>query len=102
MASDPVGVVAHFAIVEDKVDEFVALAQSEMVEPTLREPGCIRYELWQDRSDPTRFALVEEWESEEALAKHLAQPSLQAAVRRLQPMAAAPIEMSRYRLRRPS
>ena len=97
MASDPVGVVARFAIQSDKVDDFVELAQREMVAPTRQEPGCVKYELWQEQDDPARFSMVEEWDSEEYLAKHLAQESLQAAVRRIMPMAAGPLEVTRYR-----
>ncbi len=95
-ASSVVGVVARFAIQPDRVEEFVEIARREMVEPTQGEPGCIRYELWQDREDRSRFAMVEEWESEEALATHLAQESLQAAVAKLLPMGAEPIQMSRF------
>ena len=93
--SNRVGVVARFAVKAEHVDEFVELAQRTMVEPTLAEPGCIRYELWQDREEPGRFAMIEEWESEEALATHLAQESLQEAVGALMPMAAEPIQMQR-------
>jgi len=96
-----VGVVARFAVQADRVDEFVELALREMVAPTLKEEGCLRYELWQDREDPTRFAMVEEWTSEEALATHLAQPGLQAAVQKLLPMGSEPVQMTRYRPLRP-
>ncbi len=94
-ADEKVGVVAHFAVQEQHVEEFVEQAQRTMVEPTLGEPGCIRYELWQDRAEPGRFAMIEEWESEAALATPLAQESLQQAVAALTPMAAEPIRMQR-------
>jgi quinol monooxygenase YgiN len=101
VANDVVGVVARFAVKLDKLDEFVALAQRTMVEPTQAEPGCLRYELWQDLAEPGRFAMIEEWQSEESLATHLAQESLQQVVAALQPFAAAPIEMQRLRKTRP-
>ena len=42
--------------------------------PTVREEdGCITYELFQDAYDPLRMLLFEEWESQEALEKHLTQ-----------------------------
>lgn len=91
-----VGVVARFAVKPEHIDEFLELARTTMVEPTLSEPGCVRYELWQDRSEPGRFAMVEEWESEQALATHLAQESLQQAVGALTPMAAEPVSMQRF------
>ena len=92
--------VAHFAVQAASVDDFKAQAQRTMVEPTRTEPGCLRYELWQDLAEPTRFAMVEEWESEEALATHLALPSLQAAVAAIAPMASEPVSMQRFRPQR--
>jgi quinol monooxygenase YgiN len=90
-----VGVVARFAVKRDCIDAFVAQARATLIEPTLGEPGCIRYELWQDVGEPGRFAMIEEWESEEALTTHLARESLQQAVAALLPMAAEPITMQR-------
>ena len=93
----PVHVVAHFAVKPDQVDAFVREARKALVEPTQGEPGCVQYELCQDLAEPTRFAMVEVWESAEALERHLAQPSLQAAVARLAPMAAEPPRVQRLR-----
>ena len=99
MASDSIRVVAHFAVKPEHVDAFIEAAERTLVAPTQGEPGCIEYDLWQDIAEPTRFAMVEEWESEAALATHLAQPSLQKAVGRLAPMAAEAPTVQR--LRRP-
>jgi len=100
-ASDPkrelVGVVARFAVEAEHVEDFQREVARTMVEPTLREPGCLRYELWQDLAEPTRFAMVELWESEAALAVHLAQESLHTAVAALRPMAAEAVSMQRFR-----
>lgn len=41
-----------------------------LVEPSRREEGNIRYDLFEDQSDPGRFVFVEEWASEQARAKH--------------------------------
>ena len=97
MADGPIRVVARFAVKPECVDDFIATARRTMVEPTLGEPGCIEYDLCQDQADPTRFAMVETWESEEALATHLAQESLQQAVGALMPMAAEPPTIQRVR-----
>ena len=67
-----VGVVAKFTIQAGKADEFATVANEWLVTPSQSEAGCIRYELWQDNEDPTLFAMVEEWESNEALDAHLA------------------------------
>ena len=96
MASSTVRVIAHFTVLRDKVDEFIAAARATLVEPTRREAGCRSYDLWQDAADPTRFVMVEEWESEAALQQHLTLPTLQRAVAALRPMGAGPIEVFRY------
>jgi quinol monooxygenase YgiN len=97
MADGAVRVVARFAVKADRVDAFVAAARRTMVEPTRKEPGCIEYDLCQDLADPTRFAMVETWRDEAALAVHLAKPALQKAIGALMPMAAEPPTIQRLR-----
>ncbi len=41
-----------------------------MEEATRKEPGCFAYTFYADRDDPNTFFIFEEWESDEALAKH--------------------------------
>ena len=94
-ASSTVGVVAHFAVQEQCIDDVVEAAQRTMIEPTRKEPGCIRYELWQDLAESGRFAMIEEWEGEDALSTHLEQESLQTAVAALAPMVSEPVRMQR-------
>ena len=97
MTKDVVGVVVRLSAKSDVVDEFVELAQRTMVGPTQAAPGCIRYELWQDLEDPAVFTIIEEWESEEAHAGHLASEWLQPVIAALQPFAASQFEMQRLR-----
>jgi quinol monooxygenase YgiN len=97
MSNASIRVIAQFAVRLERVDEFIAAARAALLVPTRSERGCLQYDLWQDAADPTRFAMVEAWESEEALAAHLAQPSLRAAVARLTPLAAEPPRVARFR-----
>ncbi|WP_319483710.1 putative quinol monooxygenase [uncultured Cohaesibacter sp.] len=53
---------------EDVVD---AMFRS-VIEATLKEEGCIAYQLNRDMDDPARFVWTEEWESRASLDKHLA------------------------------
>ncbi|MGO4740754.1 putative quinol monooxygenase [Bosea sp. 2KB_26] len=41
-----------------------------VVEPSRREEGNLRYELFADQSEPRRFVFVEHWASREARDKH--------------------------------
>ncbi len=90
-------VIATFAVRPEHVDDFIAVARATLVEPARREDGCVQYDLCQDVADPTRFAMIEAWESEAALDAHLARESLRAAVARLAPMAAEQPKVARFR-----
>ena len=95
MANAGIGVVVSLAAKPDSLEEFVALAQEKMVRPTQAAPGCLRYELWQDLDEPGRFVIIEEWESEEAHAAHLASGWLEPVIAELQPFAAGAFDMQR-------
>ena len=40
------------------------------IAPTLREDGCLRYDLFVDLADPGKFTFIEEWTSTDRLEKH--------------------------------
>ena len=86
MSETHIRVIAHFTVKADKVDAFIRTSREALVIPSRKESGCIQYDLWQDASNPARFAMVEEWESNEALDTHLSLKSMQTAVARLTPM----------------
>lgn len=97
MAAGRIRIVVHISIKPEHIAEFIRVFTQDLIPPTLREPGCIEYDLVQDIADPAQFALLETWESEEALAVHLALPSLQASIASLRPMAAEPLRVQRMR-----
>lgn len=43
---------------------------------TLKEDGCIAYEMFSSLSDPDKLVVVEKWASREALTAHSKQPHL--------------------------
>jgi quinol monooxygenase YgiN len=49
-----------------------------VVDTTLREQGCISYQINRDVNNPRRFVFTEEWESRADLDRHLAAPHLRA------------------------
>lgn len=63
-------IVAKNFIKEDKIDE-VLEHMKELVSITVKEEGCIAYELYQDEKDKSILTMIEEWESKEALNKHM-------------------------------
>ena len=53
-------------------------AFAEAVPPTHAEEGCVAFAVHRVAGDADRFALIERWESREALDAHLATPHLHA------------------------
>ena len=41
-----------------------------LVEPSRREPGNLRYDIYADRDDPGRFIVIEHWQSEDDQHRH--------------------------------
>ncbi len=60
------------ARIEAKVDkvEFVKAELLKLVAPTLKEEGCIQYDLHQDNDNPAVFIFFEQWESPAFLQQH--------------------------------
>jgi quinol monooxygenase YgiN len=98
MADEQVRVIAQFNVKPEHVEQFQRRALAEMVGPTQGEPGCISYDLWQDRNEPTRFAMVEVWMSQADLDRHLALPSLHATLRELMPLGDGTLQTGFFRL----
>lgn len=55
-------IVARIEANSDKI-EWVKAELLKLIEPTLKEAGCIRYDLYQDNENPAVFLLYEKWES---------------------------------------
>jgi quinol monooxygenase YgiN len=43
-----------------------------LAEPSRAEPGCLRWDLWQDGEDPARFVIDELYEDDSAVTAHRA------------------------------
>lgn len=90
-------VVARIIARPDRVDDVRSLL-SELIEPTRKEPGCIVYELLQNKSDPTDFTFVEEWESDDALDYHAVSEHIKNATSRLAGLISAAPDIRKYSL----
>jgi quinol monooxygenase YgiN len=62
---------------------FVEEMLRAVIGPTLKEDGCLRYDLHRDKADPRVFIFIEQWQSEEALKAHLASPHVRAGMARM-------------------
>jgi quinol monooxygenase YgiN len=66
-------VIAHFTAKPGKEEELSTFLQG-LVEPTRREPGCVRYELNQDLKDPATFSFVETFADRQGFEAHCKMP----------------------------
>lgn len=59
-------------------EDLVLTALSKLIEPTLKEAGCIQYDLHQDNDNPTLFLFYEIWENRKLWQDHLKSPHILA------------------------
>ena len=88
--------VAKQFVKEDKVDEFLELAK-KLVEATVKEAGCIKYELFQDAKDSKILTMIEEWENKDVLDKHMNSEHFREIVPILSSFMEKPAEMNLYK-----
>ncbi|SKA77821.1 Quinol monooxygenase YgiN [Caloramator quimbayensis] len=91
-----VKVVAKNCAQRDKLDEIIKLYE-ELVELTRKEEGCIRYELYQDEKDRSILCMIEEWESREALDRHLNSEHFKRIVPQIKKFMARETELNVYK-----
>jgi len=90
-------VVARLAAKADKIEQLRTVLLA-LIEPSRAEPGCIRYEMFQNIDDPTDFTFTEEWKDLAALDSHMATPHFQAAVAKLGDLLAGDADIRKYTL----
>lgn len=90
--------VRVIALFKAKVGKAEALKTflTKFIEPTLKEKGCIQYELHTNTSDVHDLAFIEEWESHETLDAHLKSAHIQNALPQLPDLVAASPDIRRY------
>lgn len=78
----PVKIVAILTARPGKADDLQALL-SGMLAPSRAEPGNLRYDLWRDQADASRFVLDELYADNAAIAAHRATPHFQDYLARI-------------------
>ncbi len=90
-------VVALFKAKPDKIEELREVLTS-FVAPTVKEKGCVFYQLHQNLADPTDFSFLEEWDSEEDLLAHSQSAHIQAGRKLIPDLVQVPGDVRRYKL----
>jgi len=91
-----VKVLAKHFVKADKIDEFIELAK-KLVEATITEAGCVKYQLFQDLKDPKILTIIEEWENKAALDKHMDSEHFLEIVPILSSFMEKPAEINSYK-----
>lgn len=97
MSSGPLYVLATFRALGGKSAELKEVLCT-LIEPTRRETGCIRYDLWQNEADGHEMTFVEEWESEQALVDHLQTSHIRDARSRYTSLVEGDVDLRKCRL----
>ena len=87
-------VVAKHTVDENRIDEFLAMSK-ELIELSQKDAGNIFYTLNRNIQQPNAFAIIEAWESMDALKAHMEAEHFQRLVPQMAPLYidGAPIEI---------
>ncbi len=88
-------IAGRVAVRPERREEAVRVART-MVAATRREPGCRAYGFHTDLEDPNVFFVFEEWEDEQALARHFRTEHMATFRRHLPDLLAGPPALTRY------
>lgn len=64
----------------------------QFAEATVKEPGCIRFEVLQQSDRANHFALIGVWKNQKAFEGHEAAPYTKAFRTKIQPMLGSPFD----------
>lgn len=95
--SKRIKIVARQFVKPDQIDNYIALMNDLGVKTNQLDEGCIEYAIFQDLSDPQIITLVEEWESQEALDKHMKATHFKEIVPKLDAFYEKPGDVNFYR-----
>jgi quinol monooxygenase YgiN len=92
--------VAEFYAKEGRTDELMSALHS-LMEPTHKEPGCIRYELNQRIDDSRWISYIEKWADKKAFDDHCAMPYIKNYFDNVRPELVETFEVKLYQEIRP-
>ena len=89
-----VKVTAREYIKAECVDEFLSKIKVLVEKTNALDPGCIRYELCRDVSNPLNFVMLEEWEDQASLDAHMKAAHFTETVPSFGPMTSQPTDIT--------
>ena len=91
-------VVAKNFVKFEKIDEFILLAKQLVHDTRQNDTGCISYELMQDIQNPQLLTMLEEWEDQASLNKHMEAKHFKEAVAMFMDFIEKPGEINLYKI----
>lgn len=85
-------VVATHVVPEENFEAFKALAE-KIVPASRQDPGNVYYVLSQSVEDPKVIAMIEAWESQEAIDAHMAAPHFQEYCPKMGELCSEPVKI---------
>lgn len=88
-------IFASIKIKPDKRESFLTTIKETASLSVRDEPGCVRFDVFQDDGEKNRYLLYEVYTNETAFQDHLATPHAQRAMEGSKDWAEAPFEVTR-------
>lgn len=92
MTMKPLTVIARIKAKPGK-EQSLREALEALVSPTLREKGCLNYDLHEGVDDPQLFMFYENWQNRELHAKHMDSPHLNDFKAKMDNLLAEPLQV---------
>jgi autoinducer 2-degrading protein len=89
--------LVHVQVAAEAVEAFIDASRANH-EGSIREPGCVRFDVLQAADDPTRFVLYEAYEDAAGAAAHRETPHYAAWRDAVEPWMAEPRTRVAYRV----
>ena len=93
MSAKPYTVLAMFEAKPGK-EQALEATLTGLIGPTLKEQGCINYDLHKSTDNPSAFMFYENWASKEAHAEHLTTPHLKHWIEKMPELLAKPNDVT--------
>lgn len=89
--------LARYEVRPEALDQCLAAIQEFVAYVRSKEPGAVRYEVWQESEHPTRFVHIFIWKDADASRIHGESAAVKKFAGILYPNCLAPVEFIEYR-----
>ena len=89
--------LAHYQVRPEELEKCLAAIHTFVAYVRAREPGTLRYEVWQEKEDPTRFVHLFTFRDAEADRFHSESEEVKQFASVLYPACVKPVEFVDYR-----